>query len=95
MTKIELEMVVTAHTYSDFSTKAIMTAVDAYTEASNGAKPIVSGWRAFEDELPKANELILIVWPSGRFEPELRTLTNADLRNDWSDMRWCPVPAYR
>ena len=43
MTKIELEMVVTAHTYSDFSTKAIMTAVDAYTAASNGAKPIVSG----------------------------------------------------
>jgi hypothetical protein len=55
----------------------------------------VSGWRAFEDELPKANELIMIMWPSDNYQPEFRILTEDDLKYDWSMMRWCPVPAYR
>jgi hypothetical protein len=54
----------------------------------------VSDWRDFTTP-PIAGQEILIVWPSGNYSPERRVLTEEDLKQDWSDMRWIPIPAYR
>jgi hypothetical protein len=94
MTLLQLEQFIKDNIQQPLKAAIIIDAVRKYSSASNGAKPIVSGWRAFEDELPKANELIMIVWPSNNYQPEFRILTEDDLKNDWSMMRWCPVPAY-
>lgn len=50
-------------------------------------------WRTF-DTPPAAGQEIMVVWPSGVFEPEFRKLTEDDLKQDWRGMRWYPVPAY-
>jgi len=43
MLRSELLEIIRHNTRSVFEQNTIMTAVDSYTEASNGAKPIVSG----------------------------------------------------
>ncbi len=53
------------------------------------------GWRYFSDELPQPGQDIVIVWPSGKYKPEVRQLTAEDLRKNWDNMRWMPIPEYR
>lgn len=51
-------------------------------------------WIRFEDKKPNVDQEIWIVWPSGNYPPEYRKLSEEDLKQDWSGMRWLPVPDY-
>ncbi len=55
----------------------------------------MSDWIRFEDQKPEVGQEIFIVWSSGNYRPEYRTLTEEDLKMDWSYMRWMPVPDYK
>lgn len=51
------------------------------------------GWVRFEDKKPDTGKLILVSWPSD-ITPEIRRLTEDDLKDDWSDMKWIYIPEW-
>lgn len=52
-------------------------------------------WIRFEDRKPEIGQEIFIVWPSGHYPPEYRLWNLTTSKQDWSDMRWLPVPNYK
>lgn len=58
--------------------------------------PAASGeWIRFEDKKPEPGQEIMIVWPSGEYRPEFRKLNEFQLSQDWTEMRWLPIPGYK
>jgi hypothetical protein len=51
-------------------------------------------WIRFEDQKPEIGQEIWVVWPSGNYPPELRRWNEKSALDDWSHMRWLPVPSY-
>lgn len=82
--------------YNRRSMNPVEEQIELLTEALHQALSMsgVSDWRDFSTP-PFEGQEILIVWPSGNYPPERRILTEQDLKQDWSDMRWMPIPAYR
>lgn len=51
-------------------------------------------WTRFEDRKPEVGQEILIAWPSAKFQPEYRIWKEENNSEDWSFMRWFPIPKH-
>lgn len=81
MTKIELEIQIEDWKQGLISDIDLKAAVDAYSSASNGAKPDVSGWLEFEKQKPNEDKLILVT--NGGYV-EICYYKNGDFKKAWA-----------